>query len=28
VWKYRAIFRKGDARTGQWTDPAEITVAA
>ena len=25
-WKYKAIYRKGDARTGQWSDEVAITV--
>ena len=25
-WKYRAIYRLGDARTGQWSDEVAITV--
>ncbi|HCN29944.1 MAG TPA: hypothetical protein DIT64_14620 [Verrucomicrobiales bacterium] len=28
VWKYKAIFRVGDQRVGQWSDEASITVAA
>lgn len=28
VWKYRAIYRVGDARVGQWSDVVSITVAA
>jgi hypothetical protein len=28
VWKYKAIYRVGDARIGQWSDEASITVAA
>lgn len=28
VWKYRAIYRVGDQRVGQWSDEVSITVAA
>lgn len=28
LWKYKAIFRVGDARVGQWSDEVSITVAA
>ena len=28
IWKYRAIYRKGDERVGQWSDTAQITVHA
>lgn len=27
-WTYKAIFRVGDQRVGQWSDPASINVAA
>ena len=27
-WKYRGIYRVGDARTGQWSDEVSITVGA
>lgn len=25
-WKYRAIYRVGDAQVGQWSNTMEITV--
>lgn len=28
VWKYKAIFRVGDQRVGQWSDVVSITVGA
>lgn len=28
LWKYKAIFRVGDDRVGQWSDEVSITVAA
>ena len=28
LWKYKAIFRAGDQRVGQWSDEVSITVAA
>ncbi len=27
-WTYKAIFRTGDARVGQWSDEVSITVSA
>jgi len=27
-WIYKAIFRKGDQRVGQWSAPVSINVAA
>ena len=28
VWRYKAIYRIDDQRTGQWSDEVSITVAA
>ena len=28
LWKYKAIYRVGDQRVGQWSDEVSITVAA